>query len=87
MAVLKLIQGDSDSEVYRLPQSIKGYSWWLVVDSRELSDEIIVENVMKNGTVKTRVANCHPVISADVKLASELGVKPGALVCGVRYWS
>ena len=87
MTVLKIIQGEADTDCYQLPESILGYSWWLVVDSREISDEITVENVLKNGTVKTRIANCHPVILADGKLAIELGVKPGTLVCGVRYWS
>ncbi len=87
MAVLKLIQGDSDPDCFRLPEAMMGYSGWLVGTRRAITTEITVPNVLKNGTVKTRVANCHPVIAADVRLASMLGVKPGVLVCGVRYWS
>ncbi len=85
---LTVLQGKSDSDCFRLPEPILGYSWWLCGPSLLGSPQTIeVDNVLKNGERKTRVANCHPAIKAGPELSEALAVPVGSIVCGVRYWS
>ena len=75
------------------PESIKGYSWWLVVNRADNSvEEINVDDKHfsyagdKDRAIGVRTACIHPIISAGKELADALNVPLGTFVCGVRYW-
>ncbi len=78
------------------PESIKGYSWWLVVNRADNSaEEINVDDKHFGGygdsgkemkPLGVRTACIHPIIDAGKELADALNVPLGTFVCGVRYW-
>lgn len=83
--VLRVIHGAKQHE-HTLPETIMGYSYWLVVDSLKPNFEQIEVPPNLTGFNCPRIAHCHPVIPAGRKLATALSVHLDTPVCGVRWW-